>query len=251
MLRSIYSQERNIEKFLDLTDRTELTQADCEAIATMFQAEGRPNDALAWIERGIQMEKPGRVSICQQTATSWWGDAPRSSCRSLAAAAKRWTRPGRRSRPVRVTFTYEELLRYVPKAEHQAWHEKAMAAAGQGNPNSVIELWLSTKEIERLVETIRAAPAIKELEGLSHYVTEPAAERLAETHPGVAAKVFRALCVRDSRGGQEPILSMRPCRTSKKPGDVTKRLGSTSSGRHWWPKFAGAASPQVRLYARL
>jgi uncharacterized Zn finger protein len=27
-------------------------------------------------------------------------------------------------------------------------------------------------------------------------VTEPAAERLAKTHPGVAAKIFRALCVR-------------------------------------------------------
>jgi uncharacterized Zn finger protein len=35
-----------------------------------------------------------------------------------------------------------------------------------------------------------------ELESLSHYTTEPAAERLAKTHPGVAAKVFRALCIR-------------------------------------------------------
>jgi len=31
---------------------------------------------------------------------------------------------------------------------------------------------------------------------LSHYVTEPAAQRLRKTHPGVAARIFRALCVR-------------------------------------------------------
>lgn len=35
-----------------------------------------------------------------------------------------------------------------------------------------------------------------ELEALSHYVTEPAANRLAGTHLGVAAKVFRALWIR-------------------------------------------------------
>ena len=51
------------------------------------------------------------------------------------------------------------------------------------------------KEIERLVERLNRA-SDHELEGLSHYVTEPAAQRLAKTHPGVAAKVFRALCVR-------------------------------------------------------
>jgi uncharacterized Zn finger protein len=34
------------------------------------------------------------------------------------------------------------------------------------------------------------------LEGLSHYTTESAAERLARTHPGVAAKFFRSMCMR-------------------------------------------------------
>ncbi len=34
------------------------------------------------------------------------------------------------------------------------------------------------------------------LEGLRHYVTEPAAKHLAKTQPEVAAKVFRALGMR-------------------------------------------------------
>jgi uncharacterized Zn finger protein len=70
-----------------------------------------------------------------------------------------------------------------------------MAAAEAGDLDSLIQLWLSSKEIDRLVERLdRASDA--ELEALSHYVTEPAAKRLARTHPGLAAKVFRALAMR-------------------------------------------------------
>ena len=48
---------------------------------------------------------------------------------------------------------------------------------------------------EELAERLERTSDAK-IEGLSHYVTEPAAERLAKTHPRVAAKVFRALCIR-------------------------------------------------------
>ena len=92
-------------------------------------------------------------------------------------------------------FTYEELFCYVPKTKRAAWHEKAMEAAEQGELDSLIELWLSAKEIARLAARLDRA-SNTELERLSHYVTEPAAERLAKTHPGIAAKVFRALCMR-------------------------------------------------------
>jgi uncharacterized Zn finger protein len=104
-----------------------------------------------------------------------------------SAWAEFQTQPGK--------FTYEELVRYVPKAERGAWHKKAMDAAEQGDLDSVIELWLSAKEIGRLAERLERTGNSK-LESLSHYVTEPVAERLAKTHPGVAAKVFRALCMR-------------------------------------------------------
>jgi uncharacterized Zn finger protein len=60
---------------------------------------------------------------------------------------------------------------------------------------SLIELWLETKEIERLVERLRRVKD-SELEALSHYTTEPVAKRLVKSHPAVAAKVFRALGMR-------------------------------------------------------
>ena len=190
--RAIYSEQRNIQKYLDLTARTQLTPVDCEAMATMLQAKRKPNDALAWLERGIQIDKPGAFD-------SGSGYKLAAMRRALLAKLGRrnealdsaWVefqvQPGK--------FAYQELLRYVPKAERQAWHEKAMAAAAQGDLASLIELWLSVKEIDRLAQRLDRT-GMAELEGLGHYVTEPAAERLAKIHPGAAAKLFRALCVR-------------------------------------------------------
>lgn len=70
-----------------------------------------------------------------------------------------------------------------------------MDAAAQANLGALIELWLETKELDRLVERLRLVEN-SELEALSHYTTEPAAKHLARSHPAVAAKVFRALGAR-------------------------------------------------------
>jgi uncharacterized Zn finger protein len=93
------------------------------------------------------------------------------------------------------TFSYEELMHFVPTAERAAWHAKAMDAAERADFGSLIELWLETREIERLVDRLRTATDA-EIENLSHYRTVPVAKRLAKPHPDVAAKVYRALGTR-------------------------------------------------------
>jgi hypothetical protein len=87
--------------------------------------------------------------------------------------------------------THEELAPNVPKAERDAWHKKAMDTAQRGDLDSVIQLWLCAREIERLAERLERTGDAK-LESLSPYVTEPAAKRLAKAYPGVAAEDFRA-----------------------------------------------------------
>lgn len=192
MLKAIYLRQRNVQKYLALVTRTEPTRSDCGAIAAMFQAKRKPKDALTWVERGLRTSKtngfetrPGynlaemrRVLLLklgrgEDALQSVWDEFQAHPSKS----------------------TYENLVRYVPKAERRAWHEKAMAATGQGSLASLIELWLGTKEIGRLVERLQRA-GNADLENLSHYATEPAAKHLASTHPEVAAKVFRALCMR-------------------------------------------------------
>ena len=192
ILRSIYSQQRNVPKYLALTARTELTQADCQAIAAMLQAKRKPEDALAWIERGIEMEKP---SDFRGDAGSNLPGMRRALLTKLGRGGEALDSAWTEFRAHPGTFTYEELIRYVPKRERGEWHEKAMAAAGEGRLGPLIQLWLGAKEMVRLAERLdRASDA--EIEGLSHFVTEPAAERLAKTYPGVAAKVYRAMCMR-------------------------------------------------------
>jgi hypothetical protein len=192
MLKAVYSQRRNVAKCIELTMQTELTQDDCEAIAAMFQARRRPNDALLWVERGLAIERPnallrGAGYKLSEMRRALLVKLDRGGEALESAWAEFQAHPGK--------FTYEDLVRYVPKAARGVWHEKAMDAAEQGDLDSVIGLWVAAKETRRLAERLdRTSDA--ELQRLSHYVTEPAAERLAQSYPGVAAKVFRALCMR-------------------------------------------------------
>jgi len=192
ILRSIYAQQRSVEKYLDLTARTGLTQTDCETVATMLQAKRKPNEALSWLERGIEMENAGSFKA---GASYKLAEMRRALLAKLGRGREALDSAWAEFQAHPSKFTYDELLRYVPKSEHGSWHEKAMTASGLGDLASLIELWLGAKEIDRLVKRLNRADD-SELEGLSHYVTEPAAKRLARTHPAVAAKVFRALCVR-------------------------------------------------------
>ncbi len=198
VLRSIYAQQRNIEKYLALTAQTSLTQADCEVVATIFQAKRKPNEALAWLDRGIEMDKFGSsLSVEGYTLPKLRRELLAKLGRQSEALDSAWA--AFLANPSR--FTYDELLSYVPKAERASWHEKAMKASEHASLSSLIELWLSVKEIERLADRLNRA-SDHELERLSHYATEPAAKRIARTHPAIAAKVFRALCVRILNAGK-------------------------------------------------
>jgi hypothetical protein len=190
MLRVIYSHRRDVGKYIDLTARAGLTKADCHTIATILQTKRKPGDALAWVERGLGIETGNNYG-----ANYGLGEMRRALLvkfgRRDEALASAWAefreRPGK--------STYELLVRYVPRAEREAWHEKAMELSEQGDLTSFIVLCLAAKEVGRLAARLDRTRD-SELERLSHYVTEPAAERLTKNHPGVAAKVFRALCMR-------------------------------------------------------
>ena len=98
-------------------------------------------------------------------------------------------------------LSYRDLMRHVPKADRASWHSRAMEVADAADLGEAIGLWLETGEIDRLADRLRRVPA-RALKGLSHYVTEPAAGRLAKTHPDVAASVYVALGLRILEAGK-------------------------------------------------
>jgi len=88
-------------------------------------------------------------------------------------------------------YSYDDLMKYVPRAERAAWHAKAIEAAKRSDLHSQIGLLLQTKELERLAELVRRSKD-GTLQSVSHYTTEPAAKRLEKPHPDLAARLWCA-----------------------------------------------------------
>ncbi len=192
VLKTAHAAQRDVDAYVSLCEETELLPVDCETVAGMLQYRRKLDLALAWVERGLDLEKQSHGS---RGSSYKLADMKRSLLAKLGhsaeALASAWTEYQKRpSKPA-----YDQLMKYVPKEERTAWHDKAMNASRQANLDSVIALWLATKEIDRLVERLRIA-SHEELESLSHYTTEPAAKKLARRHPDIAAKVYRALGMR-------------------------------------------------------
>jgi uncharacterized Zn finger protein len=192
ILRAIYTQRRDVRPYVALCEQTEPSAQDCLAVATMLRTRRKRDEALAWAERGLAVEKKHpHSSMARHDLATMKRELLTRLGRSRDALEEAWAEfcedPN--------ALSYEELMRFAPKTERAAWHAKAIDSAEGAELGSLIELLLKTKEIERLVERLRAATDA-EIEALSHYRTEPAAKRLAKSHPDVAAKVYRALGIR-------------------------------------------------------
>jgi len=93
------------------------------------------------------------------------------------------------------TFSYKDLMAYVPRGERSSWRTKATEAAKEGDLDSLIELLVATREQAELANVVRRSDQ-STLEGISHHVTEPAALLLAKQHPDAAARLWSALGMR-------------------------------------------------------
>ncbi len=188
VLLNLYLTRNNLAAYVALSEKTGLTAKDCHAIATMLVARRKLGEALAWVERGIGYDT-NRACVdlvghdlagLRRTLLSKLG-------RGGEALESAWA--VYRTRPSQ--YTYDDLMKFVPKVERPVWHEKAMDAIEAGDLRSTIELLLATKEMERLAERVRRCQD-NVLQDLSHYVTEPAAKQLEKIHPDLAALLWRA-----------------------------------------------------------
>jgi hypothetical protein len=192
VLRAIYTERRDVQAYVALCEQSQLSAQDCLAVAIMLKAKRKLTEALGWVDRGLAVEKQHpHGSIARYDLAKLKRELLTKLGRGEEALEEAWTEfrehPG--------MFSYQELMRFVPKAGRAAWHAKAMDAAEHADLGSLIELWLETREIERLARRLGMATDA-EIEELSHFRAEPAARRLARSHPDVAARVYRALGVR-------------------------------------------------------
>jgi Family of unknown function (DUF6880) len=192
ILRAIYTQQRDVRAYVALCEQTHLSPQDCLAIATLLRKRHQPAEALSWVDRGLTIEKKHpHGSMAGHDLAKLNRELLTQLGRRRDALLEAWAE----FRNTPNTFSYEELMRFVPRAERTAWQAKAMDAAERTDLGSLIDLWLKTRQIERLVARLRTATEA-EIQDLTHYQTEPAAKRLEKLHPDVAAKVYRALGMR-------------------------------------------------------
>lgn len=197
ILRGIHEARRDVEAYVALCEgEGGLAPADCETLAQMCLARRRPEDALAWVERGLALEKSGSWP----NRSSWRlhgleREILKKLGRSGDALASAW---GDYQRAPSV-YSYAEFMELVPQNERAQWHTKAMVALDRADLTSRIGLLVETKEWTRLAELIDAAPRA-DLVALSHHTTDPVAERLAKAHPLLAAKLYVAMALRILEG---------------------------------------------------
>lgn len=187
ILRAIYVAQRDIKAYIAICEQTELKPEDCLAVAKMFVPR-KPNEALAWVERARALDREGQF---RSTATYDLDKLYRELLSQLGRADEALEAAWADFLKHPSKFAYDDLMKFVPKTERRAWHEKVLNAASGADLDSLFELFIETKETERLAELVRGS-SDEALEKVSHYATEPAAKRLEKTHPEFAARLWRA-----------------------------------------------------------
>ncbi len=188
ILRAIYVARADAEAYLALTQERELTSEDCLALARMFVRRRKPVEALAWAERGIGIDgqRPFRSTAAYELVRLH-RELLTKLGRQAEALESAWAdfcrHPSKDS--------YDDLMKFVPKAARGEWHVRALDAATAADLAALLELLVETRETERLAKLVGGATD-KALESVSHYATEPAARRMEKGHPGLAARLWRA-----------------------------------------------------------
>jgi hypothetical protein len=165
---------------------------DCEALARLYLRVGCPEEALSWVDRGLEIKGRGE----RRHGESW--DLPGLRRRALLelgrdgeALASAWDDFQRSpSGP-----TYRELMELVPDENRDEWHGRAMEAAEEAGMHSRMELFIETSEVERLARMAELA-LDEELLLLSHHALERAAAELLPRHRVLSGKLHRIMASR-------------------------------------------------------
>jgi hypothetical protein len=167
---------------------TGVTAKDCLAVARMFITCCSPDDALVWVERGLELCKKTRHGAMEDY------DLKRLRREILTVLGRgnealedAWVEYCRKP----CMPAYEDLMKLVPDSDRLKWHDKAIDATENADFDSLFELLTKTGELDYLSELIRRSTDA-DLERLSHYITEPAAEVVENSRPDVAARLWRA-----------------------------------------------------------
>ena len=136
-------------------------------------------------------------------------------------------------------FSFEDLMKYAPKSDRAQCRAKAVAILDGADLADSIPVLVHTKEWDRLAVVVERADR-ESLMALSHYVTEPAARKIAKTHPSTAAELQTALALRIVEAGKsryygaalDHLKAVRKIRFQDGQHEAWKQLAAEIRARH-------------------
>ena len=152
VLRALHGGQKDVAAYVALAQRTGLSPKDCHAVARMLIAKRKPEEALSWVERGIEITaNDPRGSSADHELQNLRRELLRKLGREQEALASAWA--DFREYPSK--YTYDGLMKFAPKQDRASWHAKAMEAAAGADLYSLIGLFIETKETARLSELVK------------------------------------------------------------------------------------------------
>ena len=192
ILKTIYIEKKDIKSYLSLCEKVGVTPKDCEVIALLYKSIDNFQEALKWVNKGLKLEEKDNW----QDESSYALEGIKRELSSLLgnndyAIESAWTN----FKKYPSEYSYDELMKYVGGKDINSWHNKAIEEAKKAPLDSTIELFIKTKELDILADRILAVK-LEELENISHYIMEEAAQVLLNRNPMAAAKIYRAMGMR-------------------------------------------------------
>jgi hypothetical protein len=164
VLRALHLAQKDVGAYIAIAEQTGLTAKDCHAVATMLAARRKREEALEWVGRGIDIEA---TSSRGSVASHDLADLRRSLLRKLGREQEALDSAWADYRAHPSPYSYRDLMKFVPSANRDAWHERAIEQALGADLYSSIGLLLETKEIDRLAEVVTRS-SDEQLERVSH-----------------------------------------------------------------------------------
>jgi hypothetical protein len=165
----------------------DVSPRDCEVLADLHTKAKRLDDALSWVERGLAI----RIGRHGPDDSYRLPEMKRELLKKLGRDQDALDAVWKEFVAHPSDFTYDDLMKFVPRAARAEWRARAMATAEKADLDGYFSLCTKLKEWGPLAERVLRTPG-KNLQRLGHYRSEPAADALSKQYPAAAAKVYAA-----------------------------------------------------------
>jgi len=170
VLRTLYAAQKDVAAYVALAEETGLTATDCHAVAKLLVSKRKPEEALSWVERGFEVDKQSPYgSVASHDLAKLKRDLLTKLGRGDQALDAAWS--DYREHPS--AYTYDDLMKCVPKAQRKEWHEKAIEAAME-----------ALTESETKTDKEAASSQVRETSAHTHASAESSEDEFGEHSAG-------------------------------------------------------------------